>query len=1008
MKTNTFCALAAALGLGVSWSAAQILPVPPEDAGLAPKTSTLFINLPSILNNDSTESLGVAVGQNGNVMVGWEDDGDGITDAEAVWTLLDSTGAFLTPETTQTSTSVDCGCADQTINNRFVSFYRPDGSATAGRAAWGPKIKANLFGTGFGMGAVAFEIGEEIPALAATQNNGDDFPAVQIVSESGAPIGVLAGVDATYASRAGGIRIGDWDYLSNGNIVIVGESRQSDDLANLYGGDPNSPQTHVIYRIVTPAGVEVKPVGLVGEIPVKSTMWHGAGVTANGFAIRFAGASDEGTVRLFNNDGTPASTNIVLADATGFPIAGAGSRGDGAGFHGNGKDAYVAVGSGTDLDGNKQIWVTVISTNGTIKYSKGAFTDVTLAAPGRCDAAIYPDGRVLVVTDEASFTGSKIVIGRFLKPDGEPDGPTFYVSEIESVEAGQLNEARNPRVAWRNNVVAVTWESMNSPELSVNTGAPTRVVAVRIFGTFSPGSAESQGLTRIVADTPVILPAGDSLGNWEPYASVLGNSTFLIEGNTFAEGFTDQQRYVVALQPAAGGAKNTVEGFYADNGTPFTGRINFSRNNGNPGRVAGDKRPGATHYVVGGEASPHVVDEFKSDNRWDLGFDRLADGRYATVQAYNLNTSTLTPTPLHKALDSSNGRLTSGTPPGNQISRFGGDVAVLDNGNYVSLVEDRSLQWNPSGNAIVVTIFASDGSIVKDTFVVANGDIWSNLAAYKGGFAVRAVGSIYFYNNAGDLQGSVDQNTSGSSYDRGRGDGTRLFGHINSPFVYLVGKITTGPIVRVSVWDSRDRSFVASADVSEGGFSGDFDRANGAVDALDRFVIGWVCKPAGYAQQQVATRVMALNGTTKAITPLTSSFFPFINHATNDIRTLQMSLAMTTKQILVAAKGEINTNNRPDEGPNSPREVNFYTVLSHPAPAEDPTAPTSSGNQPTLAVSKSGNSLTISWPVSFTGFTLQSASSLTPPVTWSAVPGVVNNSVTVNSASGNSFFRLLK
>src|ERR1041385_3798114 len=112
MKTKTLYTLAAVLALGVSWSAAQGVPVSPEDAGLSPKTSTLFINLPSILNNDSTESLGVAVGQNGNVMVGWEDDGDGITDLEAVWTLFDATGAPVTPDTKQTSTSVDCGCAD--------------------------------------------------------------------------------------------------------------------------------------------------------------------------------------------------------------------------------------------------------------------------------------------------------------------------------------------------------------------------------------------------------------------------------------------------------------------------------------------------------------------------------------------------------------------------------------------------------------------------------------------------------------------------------------------------------------------------------------------------------------------------------------------------------------------------------------------------------------------------------------------------------------------------------
>jgi hypothetical protein len=1002
MKTKSLYTLAAALALSVNWSAAQSVPVAPEDAGLSPKTSTLFINLPSILNNDSTESLGVAVGQNGNVMVGWEDDGDGLTDAEAVWTLLDSTGAFLTPDTIQTAAAV----AAESITNRFVSFFRPDGSAIAGRTSWGPKIKANLFGSGFGMGATAFELGNEVPALAGVQNTDDDFPAVQLVSETGAPIGIVAGADANYASRTGGIRVGDWDYLSNGNVLIVGESRQDQDLVDIYGGD--LPKHHAVYRIVTPAGAEVKAVSLASETPIEAQIWHGAGVAGNGFAIRF-GAPDGTTVRLFANDGAPISTNINLATATGFAIAGAGGRGDGIGFHGNGKDAYVSVSSGTDPDGLPQVWATVINTNGTIRYSKGAITDVTLTNPDRVDAAIYPDGRVLVVFDDAGFTGARIVLGRFLKADGTPDGPTFYVSEIESPDAGPLNEARRPRAAWRNNVVAVTWESLNSPEVNPDTGAPTATVALRIFGTFQPGSAEAAGLTRIVPDVPVILPAANSLGNWEPYASVLGTTDFLIEGNTFAQDSTDNQRFVVAIQPAVGGATKLVEGFYADNGTPYSGQITLVRENGNPGRVAGDKRPGAQNYVVGAETSVHTLPEFQLDNRWNLGFDRLENGRFATVEAYRLNTSTLTPTPLSKALDSANGRLTSGTAAGAENSRFGGELAVLDNGNYVSLVEDRTGVRDPA-HVIVATIFAPDGTVVKDTWTVAVGDIWSNLAAYKGGFCIRAVHMLYFYNNAGDLQGTpVDQSTSGASYDAGRGDGTRIFGHINSPYVYLTGKVTTGPLVRVSVWDSRDRSYVTSADVSEGGFSGDFDRANGAVDALDRFVIGWVSKPSGYTQTQVAARVLALNGATKTITPLTPSFFPFINHAQNDIRTLQMSLALTTKQILVAAKGEINTDNKPENGPNTPTEVNFYTVLSHPAPAEDPTTPASTGGtNPTITVTRSGNNLTISWPASFTGFTLQSTPSLTPPITWTTVPGVANNSVTISSTTGTAFFRVMK
>ena len=47
----------------------------------------------------------------------------------------------------------------------------------------------------------------------------------------------------------------------------------------------------------------------------------------------------------------------------------------------------------------------------------------------------------------------------------------------------------------------------------------------------------------------------------------------------------------------------------------------------------------------------------------------------------------------------------------------------------------------------------------------------------------------------------------------------------------------------MAVFDSRDQSFVAIGDISEGGFSGDFDRAVGAVDALDRMVISWVAPP---------------------------------------------------------------------------------------------------------------------------------------------------------------------
>ncbi len=461
------------------------------------------------------------------------------------------------------------------------------------------------------------------------------------------------------------------------------------------------------------------------------------------------------------------------------------------------------------------------------------------------------------------------------------------------------------------------------------------------------------------------------------------------------------------------------EGFYNDAGQPFTGQINLSRQNGNPGRSAGDKRPGAVNFMVGGETSVHAVTGFNADGRWNLGFDRLADGRYGTVQIYSLDPSTLAQTPLSHALDSANGRLTSGEPSGSQITRFGGEIAGLDNGNFVSVVEDRSNVRNPNGNAVVATIFAPDGSIVKDSFLVAptadftvqDVDIWSNVAAYQGGFAVRTKShdgtsrAIYFYDNSGTLKGFIDQSASGASFSTDRGDGTRIFAHINSPYVFLTGRAANTTIIKVAVFDSRDQSFVTIGDVNEGAFTGDFDRAFGAVDALNRLTVGWVSQPSGYSQQQVAARVLAFDSVGKKITPLTPSFFPFINTATNAIHTFQMSVAMTTRQICVAAKGEISYENTPAAGPDSPKEVNFYTVFSHPAPQDDPTTPVSTGAAPTLKLSLAGSNLTISWDASATGFTLESKNSLTDAA-WTTVG--TQNPTAVTVGAGNKFYRLRK
>jgi hypothetical protein len=656
---------------------------------------------------------------------------------------------------------------------------------------------------------------------------------------------------------------------------------------------------------------------------------------------------------------------------------------------------YATVGS--DENGVKQPWVTVLNTNGTVRFSRAVADDIELVNPGGTDAAITADGRVLVVFDDSiAASGGRVVLGRLFDKAGEPAGGTFLVSETELPEIVSGN-SQNPRAAWRGELAAIVWTSANNPDA-------VGEVAARFFTTFKPGTIESAGLTRIVADTPVILPTEAALGNWEPYASVVGTSNFLVEANTFAQGTTDMQRYVVMVQPAAGGAGKLAEAFYADSGTPFAGPINASRQNGNPGRVAGDRRPDAVNYITGGETSVHLYPEFQSDNRWNLGFDRLSDGRYGTVQTFALNGTT--PASLSKAQDSANGRLTSGAAPGNQITRFGGDVVGLDNGNFVSVVEDRSNVLNPEGNAAVATIFAPNGSIVKESFVVANGDIWANVAAFQGGFAVRVAGVIYFFNNDGSPKGQVDQNTSGETYDAGRGDGTRIAGHINSPIVYLAGKVGGANLVKVSAFDSRDQTFAGKAIVSEPAFSGDFDRVALDVDALNRLTVAWVSQPAGYEKQQVAARVLSYDATAKGFTPLTPSFLPFVNAApTGNIRSIQMSVAMTTRAILIAAKGEINLQNKPELGADSPAELNFYTVISHPSPQNDPTTPAGggTGGQPTLTISRSADNAVLTWTED--GFTLESATTVSGP--WSTV-STTGKTHSTTATTGRSFFRLRK
>jgi hypothetical protein len=545
-----------------------------------------------------------------------------------------------------------------------------------------------------------------------------------------------------------------------------------------------------------------------------------------------------------------------------------------------------------------------------------------------------------------------------------------------------------------------------------------------------PGGAESVGLTRILPDTIFwyddatsspklgnVNPAAAHAfgGSVEPYAERLGDSTFLLAASSYASDNVSM-RFTSILQPATGGAAKISDNFYDDSGKPYTNQINLSRQDGNPGRMAGDPRYGAVNFMGGGEASLYAFPTFfNSDNRFDATgpfYSTLAavSGRDSCVQTYSLNPSTLAQTMLSKAQDSAFGRCcTNATYPAsgnNQISRFGGHIQGLDNGNFVSVVEDRSNLNNPSGNASVATIFGPNGSIVKEAFLVANGDQWANVAAFRGGFAVRPSGTlIYFFDNAGNLQGSVDHNsTSGLSYEAGRGDGTRIYSDIRSHYVYMAG--ASGGKVWLSAFDAVTRTFVAKTEVDE--YNTNIQRVNLAVDGFDRICVAYGQRPTvDFLTVQVVARVFAFNGT--QFNALTPTFFPFLGHdAKGDtgILTKEVSVAMTPRQILISAEGTLNSTNNGAAGPDMIGTDNpVYTIISHPAPMAAP--------QPNMTITRSGANLTISWQQDAGLFTLQSRSSLSsgswadvspqPPITGPS-GGVYTK--TVSLGAGNLFFRL--
>ena len=519
----------AILAIGTS-SLAQV--GQPQDIGLTPRTGTIDVN--TNYNNNALETGDITIGSNGNIMLAWEDDNGSIPlqDFEAVWTMYNNQGNLLTPPATVTNIpSAPCISTAETLSNwTYRAFFRSNGSLVPGYTGdFGGKAKGNQFGNGFAFCAGCDAIGCEVPELLAI--NVDDggagaggSPIVELLNNDGSRnvaaggpnvAGILSFSDADLEA-AGSVRPGDIDFLSNGNILIVGESRQAADRVLTGQASGNV----VVYEVLNATGGVVKAYSAASSEASGQDMWHGTAATANGFAIRFNVGTER--IRLFDNNGNPLTTNIDIAAVTGNPEAGQGGRGDGSGFKSNGKDAFVFAANTT-----KGPWVTAFNANGTVRYSRAVTETNELGAYAngdRVDVAIAEDGRVIVVFDATNNDTNntslfRLTQARVFDPGGNPMGPVFYVSERENAtNAIANNTAGRPRVAWRGDTIAVMWGRQNSP------ATLAKVLALRLFTPPSPSGPTIQvdGGNVIVSWTSIgVLQQSGDLQTWTDIAGAI-------------------------------------------------------------------------------------------------------------------------------------------------------------------------------------------------------------------------------------------------------------------------------------------------------------------------------------------------------------------------------------------------------------------------------------------------------------------------------------------------------
>lgn len=421
-------------------------------------------------------------------------------------------------------------------------------------------------------------------------------------------------------------------------------------------------------------------------------------------------------------------------------------------------------------------------------------------------------------------------------------------------------------------------------------------------------SLEDAGVTVIVAGAVVIDQGVAKNSYWEPFTDIFGDGTIAVVGGVHGLDeagavIPDTFNSKIAILRPGSSVFEEYWAFYDDAGNPYTGNFNTKRPSGNPPRIACDRRSGTLRYCVGQEATPWEFEAFTLD-RWFEPF--LFDERHAACQLFELTPSG--PQPITTVFDALYGGI-DGEQGGSHM-RFGGDMRFLSNGNVVICPEDRSSN-TIDGTAAVAAIYnGATGARITAPFV-GNGlgvarDIWSNLAAFDGGFMIRNSGTLTTFDNEGNVVLTLGLADVSIVADMGRADGSRIGASIHGQHVYLAGKDSLGDVYLTKI-NAISGEKVGEVLVSEEFFidlEADFDSVDVGVDANENVVVSY----SGAVGASAPNRDALARIFDSDLNPVTPTFYAFNNHNTaaeGDLgnRGAEGNCSMDTERIVIAMNG---------------------------------------------------------------------------------------------------------